>query len=64
MKQPTKTEYLYDDLSNLIWQTRNHPGLSIKDIAKIFGENFDEAEIKALIEDLKEELKLKVGKTN
>jgi hypothetical protein len=62
MKEPTETEYLYDHLFMSVWQTRNHPGLPIKDIAKIFGENFDRAEIKALIEDLKDELKLKVGK--
>jgi hypothetical protein len=62
MKQPTKTEYLYDNLSNLVWETRNHPGLPIKDIAKIFRENFDEAELKALICDLGEELNKKVAK--
>lgn len=60
MKQPTEEDYLYDDLSRLIWATRNEPGLSINKIAKIFGEEFSEMELEFLIDALKEEMFKKV----
>jgi len=58
-QKPTTEDYLYDDLSRLIWETRNEPGLSIKQIAKIFRRNFSIAEMEILIDDLKKELKEK-----
>lgn len=62
-KQPTKEDYLYDDLSRLIYETRNEPGLSIDKIAEIFGKEFSEMELEFLIDALKEEM-FKKGRKN
>ena len=64
MKQPTETDYLYDDLSRLIYETRNEPGLSINKIAEIFGKEFSKLELEFLIDNLKQEMSKKVEKNN
>lgn len=63
MRKPTEEDYLYDNLSRSIHETRNEPGLSIDKIAKIFGEEFSEMELEFLIDALKEEM-FKKGREN
>ena len=55
-KETTKIYYikesLHNNLKEALAETRNEPGLSLKDISNIIKKIFDKAEIEALIKNL------------
>ena len=59
-KQPTLYEQKKMDLEHIIYGTRQEPVVSIEEIAKIIAERFDEAEIEALIKELKSKKETKL----
>lgn len=58
-KEREREAELINRLFSALYETRNHPGISLKTIASLCGQVFDRAEMEAFIEDLKEELRLK-----